>query len=137
MENRYLSLKQSGGAAARYVDYLDKRGQIDHDSNGEPIVLGFQEVADTTLLRVFIKRNETKQSFTIKRRAKKLEPTTQSFNESDGFERADQPNKAEPSRKPSITPKNKKSSGERSMRDYAAEDLEPFIKKLMRTSDND
>lgn len=127
MENRYISLQRQHSGAARYVDDLDKLGQIDRDSNGEPFVLSFEAVpGETNLVRVYIKRNNSKQNFVINKRSRSGKPTRMSFDIEDGFKRDD----SKPVQQKSAKTENAdKSRGERSRR--VGVDYEDVIKSLL------
>lgn len=120
-------MQRQHSGAARYVDELDKLGQIDRDSNDEPFVLSFEAVpGEVNLVRVFIKRNNSKQNFVINKRSRSGKPSRMSFDIEDGFKRDDnkpvqqKPVKAENSNKP---------RGERSRR--VGVDYEDVIKNLL------
>lgn len=135
MENRYISLQQSFKPAARYVDGLDEQGQIDRDSNGEPFVVGTKDIPDqSTLIRVFIKRNNKTENFIIKKRSRTGEPERKSFDIEDGWQRDD--SKPVSDKKP--VPKKNDSNRERERRAFDVDDpesskqYEGIIRELMK-----
>jgi DNA-directed RNA polymerase subunit K/omega len=133
MSNRFISLEQKFKAAAQYVKSLHADRQVDIDSNGEPVVIGIEEIADQpNLIRVFIKRNNKKENFVISKRARKAEPIKKSFDSDDGFRRSDS-RPVEKKKEPATN--EEKSNGERSYRVSNSEDYEELIRTLMRNND--
>jgi len=130
MENRYISLQQHSSGATRYVDELNSAGQVDLDSNGEPFVISYEDVAgEQTLIRVFIKRNNTKQNFVINKRSRTGSPKRASFDTDDGWKRDDSAKPETIDEKPK--PKSSaKPNQERSRR--AGLNFETVIKTLLK-----
>jgi len=125
MNNRFTTLERNYKAATDYVLQLKRMRQIDIDENGEPCVLGIQEdPAESSLIRVYIKRNNRKENFLIKKRARKLDPIRTSFDINDGFEGDGSPRKAVED-----TDDFKK---ERKFRVSDLEDYEKFIQQLIQ-----
>lgn len=73
-----------------YIDYLDKTGQIDRDSNGDPLITFFGKEANG--FRVKFSRNDFEENFFMNPRKRPqenglVEPIRQSWDEGDGWVR--------------------------------------------------
>ena len=130
MKNRYFDLEKASVGAFKYVrDTLDVDRQIDRDEEGDPFVLDFKMLR-SDLIRVYIKRDNQRENFTMKPRGRKI--NTISFKTDDGFLRPNEPDAGKKIQTPPPQkPKSKsKPNRERHRRQDDSDDFQNFMYSL-------